>query len=99
MGEGVGYLCGFVSLRSLEGAEGMRLVRNARTFGIKPFNGSSMCLLYISAQMSYPPSMQRFLNKRLNVDQMPVVKGSRLHTAKHQQLPPRPLPHCQRASI
>jgi len=31
------------------------------TLGIKVFNGVSIFLLYISAQISYPPSMQRFL--------------------------------------
>ena len=98
MGERVGNLCGYLKFVFLERPwQRTGLVGNVRTFGINPFRGSSMCLLYISAQMSYPPSMQRFLNKRLNVDQL--VRGSKLHTAKHQQLPPRPLPHCQRASI
>lgn len=34
-----------------------------RTLGIKVFNGVKILLLYISAQISYPPSIHKFLYK------------------------------------
>jgi hypothetical protein len=53
-----------------------------RTLGIKVFNGVKILLLYISAQISYPPSIHKFLSK------------TRQNRTTSQKRSPEHIPQC-----
>lgn len=72
------------------------------TLGTNVDSGASIFLLYISAQISYPPSIHKFLCKSTHwgisfLEGKEKKKKPKELTEAHQQPQPRPLPRSQSA--